>query len=350
MKRLYPVKYFATFTLPALVMISFTHTGWVTFLPLAEAFVVVPLLELFFAPDSRNITKDEEQELLKNTWFDWLVYLVVPVHLVMVGFFLWQMQSGPESLLTIMGRVSAMGLLCGVLGINVAHELGHRKNTWEQLMSKLLLLTSFYMHFFIEHNRGHHKNAATPEDPATARYNEPLYTFWVRSIIKSYLSAWKLEADRLRKIGSSSLTLKNEMLTFQLIQLLFISAIILFGGWALLLYYTMAAFMGILLLETVNYIEHYGLVREQREGRYQRVMPEHSWNSDHMVGRLMLFELSRHSDHHYQANRKYQILRHMEVSPQMPTGYPGMMILAFVPPLWFRIMNRRVVDFKKMLS
>lgn len=210
-------------------------------------------------------------------------------------------------------------------------------------MAKMLLLTSLNMHFFIEHNRGHHRRVATEEDPASARRGEPLYLFWWRSIRDSYRSAWQLEAKRLDKSGQQWFSLRNEMLVFQLVQVAFVLLIALVFGPKAALCFIAAAIMGILLLETINYIEHYGLRRQLTEsGRYERVMPMHSWNSNHMIGRMTLFELSRHSDHHFRASRKYPVLRHHEDSPQMPTGYPGMMLLACVPPLWFRVMHPRL--------
>jgi alkane 1-monooxygenase len=236
-----------------------------------------------------------------------------------------------------------MGLLCGSFGINVAHELGHRTKKYEQVFSKALLLTSLYMHFYIEHNKGHHKNVATPQDPASARYNEPVYAFFLRSVIFSYLSAWKIANNEMKKKGLPVLHWKNEMLQTQIIQLLFVTAIVFMFGWLITFYFLNAALIGFLMLETVNYIEHYGLQRKQRaDGNYERAMPQHSWNSNHILGRLMLFELSRHSDHHYLASKKYQVLQHHEDAPQLPTGYPGSMILALVPPLWFYVMNKKI--------
>jgi alkane 1-monooxygenase len=236
-----------------------------------------------------------------------------------------------------------MGLLCGVFGINVGHELGHRVNVFEQTLAKALLLTSLYMHFFTEHNKGHHKRVATPEDPSSARYGEMIYLFYFRTIIFSYLSAWHIANEELRKKGKHAFSIYNEMIQFHLIQALLLGLIYWNFGGLITLYFLAAAVIGILLLETVNYIEHYGLQRKATgEGKYERAMPEHSWNSDHVIGRLMLFELSRHSDHHYMASRKYQVLRHHDHSPQMPTGYPGMMLLSLVPPLWFSVMNQKI--------
>jgi alkane 1-monooxygenase len=199
------------------------------------------------------------------------------------------------------------------------------------------------MHFYIEHNKGHHKRVATPEDPGSARLGENLYSFYFRSIIFSYTDAWTIATRDVRKKGHSVLSLHNEMVVFQLLQILLLVMIWIVAGPLATLLFAVAACQGILLLETVNYIEHYGLQRMQlADGKYERAMPVHSWNSNHVLGRLMLFELSRHSDHHYLASRKYQVLRHHGDSPQMPTGYPGMMLLATIPPLWFRIMNKRV--------
>ena len=341
MKRL--LRYLPVFSLPILVYISFTSRGWVTFLPLIEAFALIPLLELLIKPDPGNISEKEEQQLLNSPVFDLLVYAIISIHLVLLMIYLSNIADPVLTTTDIIGRTSAMGLLCGVFGINVAHELGHRKKKGERILAKMLLLTSMYMHFIIEHNRGHHRNVSTDDDPASARFGEMLYSFWFRSIIFSYLSAWKLEAMRLRKKGLPVVSLHNEMILFQLIQLALLGAIFMIFGWFTLLCFMLSAGMGILLLETVNYIEHYGLRREKtKKGTYERVMPRHSWNSDHVVGRMMLFELSRHSDHHYLASRKYQILRHMDDSPQMPTGYPGMMILAFLPGLWFNVMHHRL--------
>ena len=198
------------------------------------------------------------------------------------------------------------------------------------------------MHFYIEHNKGHHKNVSTKEDPSSARRGEIVYLFYFRSVIMGFLSAWHIAADEQKKKGKPVVHFSNQMIQFQLLQLLFITAIYLFFGWMVLLSFFVAATIGFLLLETVNYIEHYGLERRKTEKGYERAMPEHSWNSSHVLGRLILFELSRHSDHHYLASRKYQILRHHDEAPQMPTGYPGMVILSLFPPLWFAIMNRRI--------
>jgi alkane 1-monooxygenase len=184
---------------------------------------------------------------------------------------------------------------------------------------------------------------STPEDPASAKYNELLYAFWLRSIFLGYRSAWKIQLKELKRKNAKFFGRENEMFFYILIQLSLLLLIAVFFSWKIMLYYFMAAIIGILLLETVNYIEHYALLRMKREdGTYIAVKPIHSWNSDHRLGRGMLFELSRHSDHHYKASRKYQILRSFKDSPQMPTGYPGMIVLSLFSPLWFLVMNKKV--------
>jgi len=260
--------------------------------------------------------------------------------------FLNCLQAPALSTATIVGRVISMGLLCGSFGINVAHELGHRVNKMEQTFAKMLLLTSLYMHFFIEHNKGHHKHVATASDPSTAKYNQSLYAFWQQTLIGTYKSAWKIANEEAAKKGHTGFTLRNEMLLFQLIQLLLLVGIFSLFGLTTTLLFIVAALMGGLLLESVNYIEHYGLTRNETENhQFERVQPHHSWNSNHIIGRLMLFELSRHSDHHYLASRKYQILRSYDNAPQMPTGYPGMILLSLVPPLWFKVMNNQMKKY-----
>jgi alkane 1-monooxygenase len=337
------LKYLSPLTIYVLAWLAFTGKGWITWSPMLYAWVLMPVLELFIRPDKTNLGAAEEELVKKDRIYDYLLYIIVVLQFGALYVFLTAMQTTQLHWWEITGCIFSMGLLCGTFGINVAHELGHRVNKYEQVFAKALLLTSLYMHFFIEHNKGHHKNVATPEDPSSARYNEPVFTFYFRTVIFSYLSAWKIANNEMKKKGLPVLHWKNEMLQAQIIQLLFVTAIVLIFSWQITLYFLAAATIGFLLLETVNYIEHYGLQRKQRtDGNYERTMPQHSWNSNHILGRLMLFELSRHSDHHYLASRKYQVLQHHDDAPQLPTGYPGSMILSLFPPLWFYVMNKKI--------
>ena len=335
-------KYLAVFSVIIIAFSGFYIGGkWTFFLPL-YAFFLVPFLELFFNGNSENLSKINESIFKESLFFDLIVYAVVPTQWFLLFYYLYVVSYESISSFELIGMTLSMGISCGVLGINVAHELGHRSTKYEQLFSKILLLSSFYMHFFIEHNRGHHAKVATMEDPATSRRNEMVYVFWFRSVVQGYFSAWKLESFKLQKMKKPTISLSNEMLLFQIIQLLLILFIYFIFSLKAVFLFLCVATIGILLLETVNYIEHYGLLRKHNGDNFKKVMPVHSWNSNHPIGRILLFELSRHSDHHFKSNRKYQTLRSFEHSPQMPTGYPGMILMSLIPPLWFYIMNKKL--------
>ena len=344
-------KYLSPALIYLMAWMAFSQTGWLTWSPMIYAWILLPLAELFISTDEKNMNAAEEELAKKNKLYDYMLYMVVALQFIALYKFLSIITQPGFTWWETTGRIFSMGLLCGTFGINVGHELGHRVNKMEQILAKALLMTSLYMHFFIEHNKGHHKNVATPQDPSSARLNEPLYTFYFRTIVFSYLSAWKISNDEMRKKGLSILNMQNEMLQVHLIQLIFVTLIFWLFGSTTTLYFLVAAAIGIALLETVNYIEHYGLQRkETAAGKYERAMPQHSWNSNHIFGRLMLFELSRHSDHHYLASRKYQILQHHHNAPQLPTGYPGSMILALLPPLWFYVMNRKIKQIENTVT
>jgi alkane 1-monooxygenase len=328
--------------------VAFTFNGFYVWLVPLYAFAFIPLIELLIKPNAANLSTVEEELVKQDKVYDYLLYVVVVMQLIVLVYFLSSFKNASITNIELVGRILSMGILCGTFGINVGHELGHRKNKGEKLLANISLMTSLYMHFFIEHNKGHHKNVATPKDPSSARYNEMLYFFFPRTIFFSYLSAWHIANDEVKKAGNNVFSLYNAMIQIHLIQLAFVLGIYFVFGTTILLYFFVAALIGILLLETVNYIEHYGLQRkETANGNYERAMPHHSWNSNHVYGRLILFELSRHSDHHYLASRKYQILRHHEDAPQLPTGYPGSMLLSLVPPLWFWVMNRKIRNLTK---
>lgn len=342
------LKYLGAFTIPAVAVFSLLSVGWLTFLPLLYVFGLLPLVELLGKPSRDTLSVEEEKILLHSWYFDALLYLMAAIQFASLFLFLHVISLREHTWLEMAGKISAMGILCGVLGINVAHELGHRKELFHHVLSQLLLATSLYMHFFIEHNRGHHKRVATGEDPATARYGENVYAFWWRSVTGSWISAWEIEAARQGRSGQPTWTIHNQMIVFLVVQLMSIGLIGLVFGPVATLAFIAAAVFGFLLLETVNYIEHYGLERSKAGNKtFERVMPWHSWNSEHPLGRIMLFELSRHSDHHFQASRKYQVLRYQDQSPQMPTGYPGMMLLSLLPILWFSVMNPKVALLKR---
>lgn len=310
--------------------------------------MIIPLVELFAGRSPENHPPEEEPARGKSPFFDYLLYLNIPLVYGLVIYYLYTLQQGGLATYETVGMSCSVGLILGTAGINVAHELGHRATWHERLMAKALLLPALYTHFIIEHNLGHHKHVATPEDPASARQGEVVYAFWFRSVIGGYRNAWRLERERLKGEGKPVLSWHNEMVRFTLLQMAYLAVIGLVFGWDLVPYAVAIAVFGFLMLESVNYIEHYGLQRRRTAaGRYERVGPQHSWNSDHELGRIFLYELTRHSDHHYKASRKYQVLRHHEQSPQLPTGYPGAILLSLVPPAWFWVMRGRKGAFKR---
>lgn len=338
-----PLLYSLVFSLPILSWVGMYFGGWTVYLPLILAFVVIPSLELIFSPSSKNIQEEKKKGVSENKLYDVLIFVVPLIVYGTLIVFLTQMSR--EDLLGYerLGMILGMGLVMGAMGINVAHELGHRRSKIEQFLAKALLTAAQYTQFFIDHNKGHHRNVGTPEDSATARYNESVYQYWLRVVVGSYRSAWQISNKECKRKKKSLFSLSNEMLRLQLGQLVLVFCVFTFFGWEVLLYYIAAAAFAIILLETVEYVEHYGLIRKKvNEHRYENVRPVHSWNSNHILGRLFLFELSRHSDHHFDPHKKYPLLDHWDESPQLPTGYPGCMILSLVPPLWFSLVNSRI--------
>jgi len=343
------LKYLAAFTIPLVALLSIWAKEMWSFATPVYAFVILPVLELIFPIDTYNLQANDTENKLKNKLFDRLLYLNLPIVLGVLVFGLVEVTSNQLQTYEIVGLIFSVGIVLGVNGINVGHELGHRQSTNERFIGKALLLPSMYMHFYIEHNFGHHLHAATKEDPATALYNQSVYSFWFTSTIRQYISAWKIQKRLLKSNNESFYSFKNDMFWYLFIELIYLFTIFLIFGAIGLLFAVLVAIVGFTLLETVNYIEHYGLLRlKTKSGRYERVKEIHSWNSNHVIGRIVLYELTRHSDHHYKSSKKYQVLNCHEESPQMPFGYPTSMVMSLFPPLWFKVMNKRVP--KEMIS
>jgi len=337
------LKYLSAYLVPLVTIISLLGDGIWCYTTILFVFIIIPLVEPLLPNSSENKDLETKKEHSESKLFDWLLFIHIPLLYVIIYAYLVIISQDSISIFSSIGLMFSVGALMGGIGINVAHELGHKQEKYKQFMSKVLLLPSLYLHFFIEHNLGHHKNVATPEDPASARKNELIYTFYFRSIIFSYIHAWQLEFQRLRSDKNKHVVLHNQMIGFSLLQLILLAGIYSMFGLSSMCFFIGSAVFSFLLLETINYVEHYGLQRKKLEnGRYERVMPWHSWNSNHELGRIMLFELTRHSDHHFQSNKKYQILDHHEEAKQLPYGYPTSMLLSLLPPLWFKIMNPRL--------
>ena len=337
------LKYLTAYSIPLCALIGLTQQGIWAWLTPVYAFILVPILEGVFPVDKLNIDDDEKEPKKKLHWTDFLLYFNIFIVFGCLYLTLITLTKGICSTSEIIGLIFSCGIVIGSNGINVAHELGHRKTKIEQLMGKLLLMPALYMHFYVEHNYGHHLNVATPEDPATAKYNQNLYSFWISSVYKQYVSSWSIQLRLLKQAKISFFSIKNDMLWYHIFQAAYLTASYLFFDLYGLMIVFFSAISGFLLLETINYIEHYGLRRKKTaSGRYERVREVHSWNSNHIFGRILLYELTRHSDHHYRASKKYQLLDYHDVSPQLPYGYPTSMVLSLFPPLWFKVMNKRV--------
>lgn len=340
---MHPIQRTHALSLPILGAVSFMWSGWAAYLVAIEAFVLIPLLELALPGNSRNAATAQEQQLRSDRRYTGLLYLTGVAHIALFAWYLWGITNAGWAGWDLLGRSMGMGFSCGILAINIGHELGHRRSMRDRVFAQVLLWTSAYAHFFVEHNRGHHAKVATPDDPASARYGESFYVFAPRSIWCGMTSAWQLEANRLQRHGHSAWHWRNQALMHYCLQIATWLALLAWAGWQALLLVLAVQLVGILLLEAVNYIEHYGLLRARRDdGKYEPVAAHHSWTTNRPLGRAFLFDLTRHSDHHTDARRPYQVLRHLEGSAHLPTGYSGAILLALVPPLWFRVMNPRV--------
>lgn len=345
------IKYLAAYTIPMATALALYLKGPFSFAALVYAFGIIPLLEIILKEDSRNDPKEVVEVKRFKKIYDGLLYLNLPIVYALVGWAAFVFYKENLSALETVGLVFSLGVALGTNGINVAHELGHRKNRLEKTIAKALLLPSFYMHFFVEHNWGHHTYAATKEDPATAKYQQTVYGFWLSSVCRQYANAWKIQGERNREKGSGFWSVYNDMLWYTLFQIVYLAGIGVVLNTSTALLMLAAGVVGFILLETVNYIEHYGLLRAKNEqGRYEAVRAIHSWNSNHIMGRIVLYELTRHSDHHYMASKKYQTLVCREEAPQMPFGYPTSMVISLLPPLWFKLMNPRVPEQMKALA
>lgn len=337
------LKYFSIFIVPVVIYISFSSDGWLTFTAPIVFYGLVPLLEFFIKPNKVNFTRDEEKIEKENKLYTYLLYATIPIQIIFLGYFLNTINDPNLTTLEISGKIFSMGILSTIIGINVGHELGHRNNKLDEFLGGILLLSTLNTHFLPYHNGGHHYNVATPNDAATARKGEILYLFWFRSHFQSYFQAWKIENNKMITEGQNWFHYKNKMIIYTICNIILLSSIFYFFGQFVLFAFILASIISITQLETVNYIEHYGLLRKKnKHGRYEKVKRNHSWNSDHQVGQVLLFNLSRHSDHHYNGSKHYQLLKTLPESPQMPTGYPGMMLLSFFPPLWFKVMNKKI--------
>ena len=315
-------------------------------LPLLISYGLAPLLDWLLGEDRNNPPEEVVPLLDQDPYYRLLTYLVVPLHFGSLIGAAWWAGTQDLSWWALVALAAIAGMASG-LGINTGHELGHKKSGFERTLAKIVLAVPVYGHFGIEHNRGHHRDVATPEDPASARMGESIYKFSLREIPGAFFRAWKIEEERLARRGRSGWNFAN-----QILQTLLLSAILQLGllfafGWIMIPFLMIHNVLAWWQLTSANYIEHYGLLRmKDADGRYERCQPRHSWNSNHIYSNLVLFHLERHSDHHAHPMRRYQSLRHFEHLPTLPNGYFGAYLLAYVPPLWFHVMDKRLLALR----
>jgi alkane 1-monooxygenase len=348
------IGFFCAFIIPALTLVGYYLGGAWNFITIVFVFVVIPIIDEWVGKDSENVPENLAPIISEEAYYRFVLYFW---SIVQFAFLFWSIYVIAQQDMTTweyLGFCLSVPLVTGGIGITVAHELGHKKEKLERFLAKMLLMTTCYMHFYIEHNRGHHVHIGTPKDPATSRKDEHFYAFWLRTVKDSYLSAWDLEFERMKKKGLPKFSWHNDMIWFTLFPLAFCAILTLVISiwkgqfiWDVPIFFFMQSILGFSLLEAVNYIEHYGILRKEiAPNKYEKVNTLHSWNANQLVSNFFLFQLQRHSDHHAYAHRKYQILRHIEESPQLPAGYPAMILLALVPPLWFRVMNKKLEEWK----
>lgn len=339
------------FSLPLTVVVGESLGGiFQLALPL-YVFGIIPFLDIIFGKDTQNPSQIEEEPLRSHLFLRGIPQVWVLCQLSLLFWALSRISNFSMSWTEFLLFALSVGITTGGIGITVAHELGHRSNKWEQFLAKILLLSVSYVHFFIEHNRGHHTHVATHGDPATSREGESFYKFFPRTLVGSFLSAWEIEWNTRKRKSQIPFSLKNEMVRLTFVQISVIGCVgLFFGKWAFC-FFLLQSFFAFTLLELVNYIEHYGLVRQlNSNGKPEKVEPIHSWNQSSFLSNALLFHLQRHSDHHAHANRSYAILRHRPEAPELPFGYALMILIALVPPLWNHLMIPRLIEWKQRTS
>lgn len=323
------------------------HAGfgqeWLLLTPILLTYGAGPLLDWCLGEDRSNPPEQSVPALESDRYYRVLTWLTVPLHVLALVVAAAYAATQPLSLFGWASLAVVAGLASGI-AVNTAHEMGHKRDLVDQLLSRVALAVPFYGHFTVEHNFGHHKQVATPEDCASARMNESIYRFALREMPGGVRRAWQIERERLQRRGLSVWHWRNSILQSHSIAVAIQGALLLVFGWPMLLWLLIHNAMAWFQLTSANYVEHYGLLRRKNAGGgYERCQPHHSWNSNHVFSNLLLFHLERHSDHHANPQRRYQSLRHFDDVPRLPSGYFGMFLLAYLPPLWFRVMNPRVL-------
>jgi alkane 1-monooxygenase len=308
---------------------------------LAVGLVVLALLDFAFSEDRSSAADDEAKALQESRLHTAILHACAAADLALIAWGASVVGSLPP--VQALGLALSVGFVTGAQGITVAHELGHSRSDAERVLARALLTAVAYGHFHIEHNRGHHVRVATPDDPASASAGQSFYAFYPRSVARGWRHAWWLERERLQRRGVPFWSWRNQMLWFTAVPPVVMLCLGFAWGPRAALFFAVQAWMAFTLLEAVNYVQHYGLVRKPlASGAYEKVARAHAWNAAETASNAFLIHLGRHSDHHEHPWRRYPALQHHDDSPQLPTGYPGMLLLALVPPLWFSVMNPRL--------
>jgi alkane 1-monooxygenase len=308
---------------------------------------VIPALDRLIGEDSSNPPEDAIAELENDPYYSLITKAFIPSQylMTMLGCYLATRDNVPMA--DRIGLTVSVGALNGI-AIVTGHELGHKHERQDRIGAMLALAPTFYTHFAVEHNFGHHKRVSTPEDPASSRMGESFWKFLPRTVIGGFKSAIEIEKTRLARKGKGFWCMENELLQGWAITAGFVGANVLISGPRAVPFLLAQGAYGASLLEVINYIEHYGLLREKDEnGRYVRTQPEHSWNSNYVVTNLVLYQLQRHSDHHAFPSRSFQALRDFPEAPQLPGGYASMLLPAYVPGWWTELMDERVIRHYK---
>ena len=312
-------------------------------LPLLISYGFMPLLDYFIGEDGNNPPEALVPQLEEDRYYRWLTWITVPLHFVALIGCAWWVGTHDLSWWAVLMFAYVAGTDSG-LGINTGHELGHKHNPVEQWLARLVLAVPAYGHFTVEHGRGHHRWVSTPEDHASARMGESIYRFALRELPGGIRRAWRLEKERLQREGKSAWSVHNTMLQSYAVTALLQLGLIAVFGWIMLPFLAVHNVVAWWQLTSANYVEHYGLLRRRLPGgQYETPQPHHSWNTNHLVTNLALFHLQRHSDHHAYPSRRYQSLRDFPDLPRLPSGYFGMFPLSYVPPLWFRVIDPRLL-------
>lgn len=342
--------FWLSFALIPLIWISSLYGGWwLLSVPLVTWYLFAALDGVFGLNLENADLEATEDDLI---WYRYLTTVWVPVQFIMVFGLIWYVgHTDHLSTLEKLALFFGVGVISGTIGINYSHELMHQKDRTERFLADVLLAMVLYSHFRSEHLLVHHRYVGTPRDPVTARYNEGFHRFYPRVLRECLLSAFQAEKDMLERKSLPWTDSSNPFFRYWALQGGMLILALILGGWAGLGLFLMQAGVAIWQLELVNYVEHYGLTRKyQGDGRYEHVMPRHSWNAAHKVSNWLLINLQRHSDHHYKPNRRFPLLQnHTQIdAPQLPYGYPFMTIIAMMPPLWRKMMNPRVRRWREM--